>query len=344
MRAVRAAETAVVAAVAEALSNADGEDRALERILDLSAGLLDGAVTAIALLDPDRGVLVAARRVASTACRSCRTSSPIEGRATPSRSSRADGEAASFPAVQVSPAAARAGIGAGIVLPLVVVRDGAGPHRRRAPRRARGRPRAVGDERRLAAGVAGVAAAVVERGLLAGRRPRARGVGASASPTSTRSRASRTAGRSTGSAELEVARAIGRGAARRRRRRRRRVPRRREAWGRAAGDAVLRRVAAAIGDGVRLVDTVGRRGEDEFVVLAPGVGGEAVGATDPRPSTASSRWTAGRCARRQASRTVPGDGDHARRARRGGGARGIGRRRGGAVAATATAVGDGPAG
>ena len=50
----------------------------------------------------------------------------------------------------------------------------------------------------------------------------------------------------------------------------------RDAWGRAAGDDVLRRVAAAIGDGVRLVDTVGRMGDDEFVVLAPGNGGDVV--------------------------------------------------------------------
>ncbi|MEI8335003.1 MAG: hypothetical protein WCH74_14300, partial [Chloroflexota bacterium] len=50
-RLTRAGEAAVVTAIAEALARADGEDAALERLLELSAGLLDGAVTAVAVLD-----------------------------------------------------------------------------------------------------------------------------------------------------------------------------------------------------------------------------------------------------------------------------------------------------
>lgn len=44
----------------------------------------------------------------------------------------------------------------------------------------------------------------------------------------------------------------------------------------AAGDDVLRRVAAVLAESVRLVDTVGRIGGDEFVLIAPGSAGLAV--------------------------------------------------------------------
>lgn len=46
--------------------------------------------------------------------------------------------------------------------------------------------------------------------------------------------------------------------------------------GHAAGDAVLRRVAAVLAESVRLVDTVGRVGGDEFVLIAPGSAGMTV--------------------------------------------------------------------
>ena len=44
----------------------------------------------------------------------------------------------------------------------------------------------------------------------------------------------------------------------------------------AAGDDVLRRVAAVLAESVRLVDTIGRIGGDEFVLIAPGSAGMTV--------------------------------------------------------------------
>ena len=49
-----------------------------------------------------------------------------------------------------------------------------------------------------------------------------------------------------------------------------------ERAGRAAGDEVLRRVANLLAGNVRLIDTVGRYGADEFLVLAPGATGSAL--------------------------------------------------------------------
>jgi diguanylate cyclase (GGDEF)-like protein len=46
--------------------------------------------------------------------------------------------------------------------------------------------------------------------------------------------------------------------------------------GHQAGDDVLRRVAAVLAESVRLVDTVGRIGGDEFVLVAPGSAGLTV--------------------------------------------------------------------
>jgi diguanylate cyclase (GGDEF)-like protein len=46
--------------------------------------------------------------------------------------------------------------------------------------------------------------------------------------------------------------------------------------GSTVGDDVLRRVAAVLAESVRLVDTVGRIGGDEFVLVAPGSAGLTV--------------------------------------------------------------------
>ena len=48
------------------------------------------------------------------------------------------------------------------------------------------------------------------------------------------------------------------------------------AGGHEAGDEVLRRVAAVLAESVRLVDTVGRIGGDEFVLVAPGSAGTMI--------------------------------------------------------------------
>jgi diguanylate cyclase (GGDEF)-like protein len=49
-----------------------------------------------------------------------------------------------------------------------------------------------------------------------------------------------------------------------------------ETDGHEVGDDILRRVAAVLAESVRLVDTVGRIGGDEFVLVAPGAAGAMV--------------------------------------------------------------------
>ena len=276
-RLARAAETAVLTAIAEALARADGEDAALVRLLELAAGLLDGAVTAVAVLDPDRGVLVDGPSRGFDDLALLPEELDVEGSSDALAIVARTGMAASFPDEQISPAAARVGIGPGVVLPLSILRDGAElvvgvllvAH-------ADGRPLAQ-DERRIAVGIAGIAASIVERGLLiAVAHARADWEDRLSQVDPLTGLANRRTFDRVG--DLEVARAIRQGtplavvvvdvdgyrAAK-------------DAAGRPAADAVLRRVAAAVGDGVRLVDTVGRWGEDEFVIIAPGSGGEVVG-------------------------------------------------------------------
>ena len=78
--------------------------------------------------------------------------------------------------------------------------------------------------------------------------------------------------------------------------------------GRDVGDDILRQVAAVLAESVRLVDTVGRIGGDEFVLVAPG----SAGAMVARRVLDGHRGIAGR---RRAGRlgfgrrgAVPGDG------------------------------------
>ena len=79
--------------------------------------------------------------------------------------------------------------------------------------------------------------------------------------------------------------------------------------GYAAGDDVLRRVASVLAGSVRLVDTVGRIGGDEFVLIAPGSAGSDGRATGARRDRGAARRSRGRpspC--RRASPRFPTDG------------------------------------
>ena len=64
--------------------------------------------------------------------------------------------------------------------------------------------------------------------------------------------------------------------------------------GNEAGDDVLRRVAAVLAESVRLVDTVGRIGGDEFVLVAPGSAGMTVArrVLDGIAALPAGRWPA----------------------------------------------------
>ena len=73
--------------------------------------------------------------------------------------------------------------------------------------------------------------------------------------------------------------------------------------GNEAGDDVLRRVAAVLAESVRLVDTVGRIGGDEFVLVAPGSAGHDRRATRPRRDRRAARGR--RPARSRSRRASP---------------------------------------
>ncbi len=276
LRAARIAETRLLAALAEALATVDAVDDALERLLELSAGVLDGAVASVAVLEPDSGILVGGPSRGFDRVPLLDEPMSIEGSTDALAVVAREGTATAIPADHVSPIATRAGIGAGVVLPLTVRRDGIDlvvgvllvAH-------ADGRPLSS-DEVRLAEGMAGIAAAIVERGMLQdAAHARIEWRERLAQIDALTGLANRRTFDHVG--ELEVARAI-----------RQELPlavvvadvdgfaERREKDGRRAADAVLRAVAAAVADGVRLVDTVARLGESEFVVLAPGSGGDTV--------------------------------------------------------------------
>ncbi|MCU0506740.1 MAG: diguanylate cyclase [Chloroflexi bacterium] len=275
-RAVRGAEARLLATLAEVLATTDEADAALERLLELAAGLLDGAVAAIAVAEPDSGVLVGGPSRGFDGRPIVDEPLAVAGSTDALAIAARESRVVAIPSAHVSPAAARLGIGTGLVLPLVVRRDAADltvgallvAH-------ADGRV-PTDDETRLAAAIAAIAAAIVERSLLTdAARARAEWRERLAQVDPLTGLANRRALERIG--ELEVARAI-----------------RQEtalavvvvdvdgfdaqaaAAGRQAADAVLREVAVAVAEGVRLVDTVARLGPAEFVVLAPGSGGETV--------------------------------------------------------------------
>ena len=276
VRAVRGAETRLVATLAEALATTDDVDASLGRLLELAAGLLGGAVAAIAIAEPDTGVLVAGPSRGFDGRPILDEPLPLAGSTDALAIVARESQAAVIPSDHISEAAARLGIESGLVLPLVVRRDGT-DLTVGVVLVAHADGRALSDEEsRLAGGIAAIAAAIVERGFLteaAHARSEWRERLAQVDPLT--GLANRRALDRVG--ELEVARAIRQdtalavvvvdvddfdaqaGVA-----------------GRLAADAVLREVAVAVADGVRLVDTVARLGPAEFVVLAPGSGGETV--------------------------------------------------------------------
>ncbi len=274
--AVRGAESRLLVTLADALARVDDVDAALERLLELTAGLLDGAVAALAIQEPDSGVLVAGPARGFDGGRLLDEPLVVAGSSDALAIVAREGVAATIPSAHVSPSATRRGIGSAVVFPLVVRRDSVDltvgvllvAH-------ADGRALSD-DDVRTADAIAGIAAAIVERGFLAATaQARADWRERLAQVDPLTGLANRRTFEHV--AELEVARAIRQSTA---------LAvvvididdleALRQAAGRRAADDVLRDVAVAIADGVRLVDTVARFGASEFVVLAPGSGGDAV--------------------------------------------------------------------
>lgn len=272
----RSAETRLLVTLAAVLARVDAVDAALERLLELAAELLDGAVVALAIQEPDSGVLVAGPARGFDGARLLDEPLVVAASDDALAVAAREGVAIAIPTEHVSPSATRHGIGAAVVLPLVVHRDSA-ELTVGVMLVAHTDGRALSDDEvRLADAIAAIAAAVVERGFLtATAQARADWRERLAQVDPLTGLANRRAFEHV--AEMEVARAIRQStalsvvvidvdelAALR------------EAAGRRTADDVLRRVAVAIADGVRLVDTVARLGASEFVVLAPGSGGDAV--------------------------------------------------------------------
>ena len=114
VRAVRGAETRLFATLAEALAMTDEVDASLERLLELAAGLLDGAVAAVAVAEPDTGVLVAGPSRGFDGRPILDEPLTVAGSTDALAIVARESRTVAIPSAHVSPAAARLGIGAGL--------------------------------------------------------------------------------------------------------------------------------------------------------------------------------------------------------------------------------------